>query len=281
MSSPAPVIIAVLAHNEERRITRCLDSLPVGEAGYDVHVVVNGSSDRTADIARNISGVTVHEYQQGGKSRSWNRFVLDTPGIEARHFVFVDGDTRIQPGSISALLKALDNHPINAASALPSNGRKFEHYREEMRRQNGLFGDLYALNGDFLRRLRDSGLRLPEDLVGDDALIGALAKTDLGHEREWENARVMPVEEAGFLCYPVALTPADLALQARRMRNYSVRHFQNQIISQIMRGDGPQALPARLADIYPQFLPQFSPRKSLSTWWFDRQALAQMRRAAG
>lgn len=280
MTNSAPVVIAVLAHNEERRIARCLTSLPLGESGYEVHVVVNGTSDQTADIARSFAGVTVHDYEQGGKSRSWNRFVLDTPEVAARHMVFVDGDAKIVPGSIPALIDTLDSHGVNAASGFPANGRKMAFYREAMRREHGLFGDLYALHGDFLNRFRASGLRLPEDLIGDDALVGALAKTDLGHEREWQNSRVFPVECAGFLCDPVSLRPDDLALQARRMRNYSVRHFQNVIISDIMRGEGPHGLPTRMASLYPKYLPIFRPRKSLSTWWFDRQALALMRSAA-
>ena len=275
-----PVIVAVLAHNEERRIARCLDTLPLGEAGYAVHVVVNGSHDRTAEIARSFAGATVHDYAEGGKSRSWNRFMLDTPGIEGRHFVFVDGDARVLPGSIPALVDALEETGANAASAFPANGRRAEHYRDEMRREHSLFGDLYALAGDFVTRLRASGLRLPEDLIGDDGLIGALAKTDLGHEDDWRDGRVVPVEGAGFLCDPVTLAPADLLLQARRMRSYSLRHLQNRIISSIMRSEGPTGLPQRLADLYPQHLGNFRPRRDPGHWWFDRQALRRMRAAA-
>ena len=54
-------IVAVLAHNEERRIARCLASLPLGDPSIDVHVGVNGSRDRTAQIARGFDWVTVHE----------------------------------------------------------------------------------------------------------------------------------------------------------------------------------------------------------------------------
>ena len=50
-SSPT-TIVAVLAHNEERRIGACLASLPLDGPGLDVHVIVNGSRDRTAERAR-------------------------------------------------------------------------------------------------------------------------------------------------------------------------------------------------------------------------------------
>ena len=59
---PAPeIILIVLAHNEERRIGLCLASLPLGGPAVAIHVVVNGSSDRTAEIARSFP-VTVHDW---------------------------------------------------------------------------------------------------------------------------------------------------------------------------------------------------------------------------
>ena len=275
------IVVGVLAHNEERRIARCLSSLPLGEAGIDVHVVVNGSRDNTARIARGFS-VTVHDWPQGGKSRSWNRFVLDMPEIDGDAFVFVDGDAELAPGSVQALARVLATDPTaNAASGLPMNGRKVRQYREGLVASHGLFGDLYALSGDFVRRLRASGIRLPEDLIGDDSLVGALAKTNLMGEGEWREERVRPCPAAGFLCEPTDwASPASLGNQYRRMINYSVRHFQNRIVSAIMRGEGPSALPARLADLYGEWLPRFAPRLNPAWWWFDRQALARMRLSA-
>ncbi|OJW69835.1 MAG: family 2 glycosyl transferase [Sphingomonadales bacterium 63-6] len=277
-----PIILAILAHNEERRIASCLASLPLGASDVAVHVVVNGSSDRTAEIARGFAGVTVHEYPEGGKSRSWNRFVFDTPDIAAECFVFVDGDAEVLPGSVEALAKALAADPqANAAAAMPRNGRHAEAYRQAMIAQHGMFGDLYALSGRFIDRMRAMGIRLPEDLIGDDGLLCAMAKTGLHNEDHWRDQRVIPCPEAGFLCQPASLlAPATLLVQYRRMINYSVRHFQNRIISDIMRGEGPGGLPRRLAALYPEWLPRFAPRRHPVWWWFDRKALARMARAA-
>lgn len=272
------IVVCVLAHNEERRIARCLSSLPTGDDGIAVHVVVNGSTDRTAEISRRFP-VTVHDWAQGGKARSWNRFVLDTPGVEGEAFVFVDGDAEVVPGSIEALARTLvDNPQANAASGLPANGRRAEAYRRDLIASRGLFGDLYALSGHFVQRLRASGIRLPEDLIGDDSLIGALAKTGLVDESDWREERIVPCPEAGFLCEPTALTSlTSLKGQYARMVSYSVRHFQNRIVSQIMRGPGPAGLPRRMADLYPQWLPGFAPRRSPVWFWVDCKALARMR----
>ncbi len=274
-------IVVVLAHNEERRIGLCLGSLPLEDPAVMVHVVVNGSTDRTADVARTFP-VAVHDWPEGGKSRSWNRIVLDTPGLEAEAFIFVDGDALLLAGSVAELVGALCANPsVNAAGGLPANGRSMERYRAETIAQRGMFGDLYALSGDFVARLRASGIRLPQDLVGDDSLIGALAKTDLGDETDWQDDRVLPCPTAGFLCEPVRLSPASLRLQYRRLINYSLRHFQNRIVSAIMRGPGPLALPQRMAELYPDWLDRFTPRRDPQYWWFDRQALLRMRSVIG
>jgi glycosyltransferase involved in cell wall biosynthesis len=276
---PVPTTcIVVLAHNEERRITACLASLPLGEPGVTVHVVVNGSSDRTAQYARCFAppGVQVHEYSEAGKARSWNRFVLDE-AAPADTYVFVDGDAQVVPGSVAVLVETLAANPAaNAASAMPSNGRGMVHYREAMLRTHGLFGDLYALRGSFVMRMRAAGIRLPDDLIGDDSLIGALAKTDLGNEDDWRDARVIPCPDAGFLCEPRVFSPGSLRDQFQRMVRYSLRHYQNLIVSQIMRGPGPAALPERLATHYREWLPRWSARAHPLWWWADRQAIRRM-----
>ena len=269
--------VTVLAHNEEARIAACLASLPVGAEGVTVTAVVNGSSDRTAHIVRAHAGVELVEYGQGGKARSWNRFVLEeTRAADA--FVFVDGDAQLVPGTVEALAAALAEDPgANAASGLPMNGRRAKAYRRSIVAESGLFGDCYALAGDFVRRMRASGIRLPDDIIGEDGLIRALACTDLASEREWSNARVVPVEAAGFWCEPNAIDAKGLRQQAARMVNYSVRHFQNRIVSDIMRGPGPVDLPRELASLYGEYLPCFRPRISPLWFAFDRAALARMR----
>lgn len=277
------IVVAILAHNEERRIGTCLASLPLDDPAISVHVVVNGSTDRTAEIARSCAKdrATIHEWTQGGKARSWNRFVLDDPAPDARCFVFVDGDAEIAPGSIKALAELLRRNPhANGASGLPRNGRRADAYRQGLTAEHGMFGDLYALSGEFVGRLRSSGIRLPDDLIGDDSLIGALAKTDLRDESHWREDRLLPCPQAGFLCEPTRLSAGSLHGQYRRMINYSVRHFQNRMVSEVMRGPGPQALPSRMADLYPAKFATIRPRPHPAWWWFDRQALARMRAAA-
>lgn len=284
MSDATPICITVLAHNEAARIATCLRSLPLGESDVTIHVIVNGSTDATAAIAGAIAAaapnVRVHVYAEGGKARSWNRFLFDElDGFHDTH-IFVDGDAEIVPGSIRALISTLDFEPgANAASALPMNGRNAARYQQAMRHDHGLFGDLYALRGNFLRRMKAQGIRLPDDVVGDDGLICAMAKTDLADESHWHDARVAVCQSAGFLCAPVrTFAPASWRMQYRRMVAYSMRHFQNMMISRIMRDSGPRGLPRRLAEIYRRELPGLKPRVRPEWFWFDRLALKRMAR---
>ena len=281
LDGSSKVIVGVLAHNEERRIGACLASLPLDHPKLDVHVIVNGSQDRTSKIARQVGGerVKVHDWPEGGKSRSWNRFVFDSNLGPAPCWIFVDGDAEVLPGSLDSLIQTFTAIPqANAVAAMPCNGRRVEAYRREMIRTHGLFGDLYALSGEFVERMRASQIRLPDDLIGDDGLLAAMAKTDLADESNWQDARVALCSNAGFLCEPVSLTSiASWYLQYRRMINYSQRYFQNKIISSIMRSVGPAGLPERLSKTYPHWIEGFHPRRSPKCWWFDHVALKRMR----
>lgn len=275
------VLVTVLAHNEERRIAACLDSLPLREPGVRIVVVVNGSSDGTATIVRDYAGkgVELVEYARGGKARSWNRFILDD-APDAETYVFADGDAELVAGSVAALERCLQQNPqANAASAPPMNGRNAAHYRRLMAEEGGLFGDCYALRGEFVERLRTSGIRLPDDLIGDDGLIAALAHTDIGPDADWRDDRVVGCLEAGFYCESNPITSQGLRRQASRMTNYALREYQNRIITSIMRESGPSGLPRSLADVYPQWLDRLGPRLNPLWYWFDRRALAGMRLA--
>jgi Glycosyl transferase family 2 len=277
------VSVAILAHNEEGRIGRCITSLLAQPGEFPIHVVVNGTTDNTANIARNFgSRVIVHEFEQGGKSRSWNRFVFDELDEYADTQIFVDGDAEIAPGSVAMLRHCLAKSPAaNAASGVPLNGRHAAFYQSAMQKEHGLFGDLYALRGDFLARMKVADIRLPQDLIGDDGLIGSLAKTDLNPETSWQDDRVVVCAEAGFHCEPTSLSrPASWKVQYARQISYSMRHFQNQIVTDIMRADGPAALPAKLATLYPKYLRKFSPRWKPMLFWFDWRALQRMQAAS-
>ena len=278
------IAVGIFAHQEERRIGACLASLPLDRADMLYHVLVNGSTDTTAAKAREIAAgrpnVRVHDIAQGGKSRTWNHLIHDLLDGSQDAVVLLDGDAEIAPGSIDALAQAVASEGVNAAAGMPLNGRMAAHYRHLLSTDGGLFGDLYALSGHFVNRIRARGLRLPNDLIGDDGLVAAWAHTNLQTDAAWQRNRIVACEQAGFLCEPVRITsPASWRMQYRRMTNYSLRFFQNRIVSDIMGGQGPDGLPLELRSLYATWLPRLAPRSG-PAGWFDRKALERMRQAA-
>jgi glycosyltransferase involved in cell wall biosynthesis len=108
--------IVIPAHNEAKVIGRLLDALLTGArpGEFDVVVVANGCSDRTADIARvHPGGVTVLELPQGSKY-----LALEAGDAAATGFprLYVDADIELDLHSARRLVTALTEPGILAAS---------------------------------------------------------------------------------------------------------------------------------------------------------------------
>ena len=108
--------VAVFAHNEERNIIRCLNSLPAAgcPGSAKVFVLANGCTDRTAGLvegyARTRPNIVPLVIAKGDKSNAWNIFVhehMPDGGAAA----FVDGDAVPDPRSIALLANALETNP--------------------------------------------------------------------------------------------------------------------------------------------------------------------------
>lgn len=272
--------VAIFAHNEERRIAGCISSLPLDSDEFDYHLLVNGTTDRTVDIARDLAASRphfhIHDLPFGGKARTWNHFVDVLFNDSAPACLFVDGDAEVMPGALEAMTAALAANPrANGVNAMPVAGRKQATYRPMMIDDHGIFGALYGLSGRFVTRLKASGIRLPHDLIGDDGLIAALAKTDLGPESNWDKTRIANCPAAEFAFEQADWrVPATWHLQYRRMINYSVRRYQNQIISGIMRGPGPAALPTTMRETYAAHWQNFAIRPSHAPFdWLARRRM--------
>ena len=102
MSLPK-VYISVLNWNGYEQTIRCLHSLEyLDYTNYQVIVVDNGSTDRTADVARGFGAVVIREDVRG-YGRSYKRgFQEATSDV----IVTLDGDHSYPPDAISYLLEA-------------------------------------------------------------------------------------------------------------------------------------------------------------------------------
>ncbi|WP_066262934.1 glycosyltransferase [Hydrogenophaga flava] len=195
------VDVGVFAHNEAGGITRTLQELMRQEvAGLDVRVLVlaNGCTDDTAELARTFaqSGtnsplgarVEVAELAQGGKSRTWNRYVHELSRPDAEVLIFMDADIDIpESDSLLRLVKGLTSNP--ALHAFNSHPIKDIVYRPE---NLGLLDKAIAMGSETLNdwktaicgslyampSARARVLHMPVGLAVEDGFLRAMILTD-------------------------------------------------------------------------------------------------------
>lgn len=278
--------IAVFAHNESRRIMSCLEAIRRSPLSPDTtcYVLANGCTDdtvaRAEDYARSAPWVKVIDLKIGDKSATWNHFIHDV-APKADNYFFVDGDCEIEPGALQCLEEALCNDKtVNAASGVPA-ARKWSLglFRRTIVTHGGLAGNLYALSGDFVARLREMQIRLPRGLIGDDSIVSALVAWDLDRSKGWKRDRLRVVDSATFRYESIGkVSLSDPMFYIRRLRRYSLRHYQNQLIRNRVPATGLPPLPDSIETLYLDAkAAELTPRRDLRHYFFDRWATRMIR----
>ncbi len=113
-----PTVAAVIpAHNEELLIAVAIESLLAQDyPGLEIHVVSDGSTDGTAQIARRYGdrGVVVHELPANvGKSGAL-QYVLDRLATEL--FLIVDADTACEPDAVRSIVAQFADPDVGAVT---------------------------------------------------------------------------------------------------------------------------------------------------------------------
>ncbi|MDQ2849619.1 MAG: glycosyltransferase family 2 protein [Actinomycetota bacterium] len=171
--------IVIAAHNEAAVIGRCLDELLADSQPHEFEVVVvaNGCTDRTADVARQRSGVRVIELARPGKSNALN--AGDTAaGSYPR--VYLDADILVTTAGMRRLRSALVDATDPPLAAYPRReldvrGRPLlvrAYYAVSSRLpayESGLFGRGLIMLSEVGRRRFDV---FPE-MIADDLFLDA------------------------------------------------------------------------------------------------------------
>jgi glycosyltransferase involved in cell wall biosynthesis len=240
-----PFRIAVFAHNEESSIAAALRAILDETAGSDdvrIHVLVNGSTDRTPQIVRALADahpqIVPVEIPLGDKCNAWNMYVDHFADDKFCHF-FMDGDVRCAPGSLARMHDVLaGDEQATAIAGWPLSGRNREAYRKLITERGWLFGNLYAVKSSHLSRLRDLNIRLPVGLFGNDHVITRFMQSRLdrlpaelprvaANSTEAEKAQVIYDPRAGYTFDSLnPLRPRDWRLYWRRQVRYRWRRHQ-------------------------------------------------------
>lgn len=207
------VVIGILAHNEERRIRGALEDV-LGQdiwtdSNHDVslRLVVNGSTDRTAAVARDMLAgrgikAETHELERAGKANAWNRLVHAFSPPDTDILLLSDADIRVpQPHAFRALVSALAANPT-AVAAVDEPVKDIVYNRQSgaaawlsasasrLAKQGPpkLCGQLYAARAAALR-----DIYLPEPMLVEDGFIKAMLLTD-GFSKPENIRRLIRVE---------------------------------------------------------------------------------------
>jgi glycosyltransferase involved in cell wall biosynthesis len=253
--------VMVLAHNEERHIGACLDSIfgADPDAPLEVYVMANGCTDHTeqvvSDYAARDARVHLVSIALGDKCNAWNVFVHETvpaqcPGQDI--YFFMDGDARATARSFSRMAGVMQREPqANAVGAPPASGRSMAHDRAELLRDRGLVANLYALRGRFVERCRAVGVRIPLRLEGDDGLIGALVRWDLEPRQPENPMLIAPCADAGFTFESFSMRRlAHWRAYWKRMVRYGRRRYEFSLLGPRLEAGGLAAMPRDIREVY-------------------------------
>lgn len=103
--------VIVPAHNAEKYIETCVDSILNQKGDYRIQVILvnDGSTDRTAEILENYRGLAnvgiIDLHEGGSASRARNEGLLHAVG---RYLMFVDSDDKLRPHAVEALMRTAE-----------------------------------------------------------------------------------------------------------------------------------------------------------------------------
>lgn len=153
---PPLLSVVIPAHQEQRVIGRCLDSLrsQLPPGAVEVVVVANGCTDDTAAVARSHPLLpTVLELERGSKPAALN---AGDGAATAFPRLYLDADVVLGPGALVALVEVLSGGEVHAAAPQPhfdTDGRPWlvrSYYRTWQRlpflRESPIGNGAYALS---------------------------------------------------------------------------------------------------------------------------------------
>lgn len=112
--------VVVPAYNEEKYIGACLEELitTAGKDIYEIIVVDNASTDRTAAVAKKYKGVKVVSEKRKGLTRARQAGLMAAKGDL---IAYIDADTQVKPGWFHKVIREFEKNPRLVCLSAPYN----------------------------------------------------------------------------------------------------------------------------------------------------------------
>ena len=240
--------VVTFAYNEERTIGLTLSSILANcdSRLAKLTVVANGCTDGTVKVATDALANTqiAHEIinlELGDKCNAWNQYLYHHLPEADVHF-FVDSDVTFTENAFPRLFDQLQACPDkNAVTGLPQTGRNIEKYMELATRYACLFGNLYGLTDEFVRRMVAQQIRLPIGLSWIDAQITKLVNDNLEYHKDDYQQRVTFLTGVGY-CFDSLnpWKPQDIKLYINRIARYKAGQLQEPYLDALPFVDWPR-----------------------------------------
>ena len=258
MPANSPWAIAIFAARETPAVlassVRAAIAASAGR-GATIDVLVNGNQELATNFAHMAATIEagdcilrVWSIAAPDKAHTWNEYVHRIWDTGTTAF-FIDGYAKVKPDSLALIERRLAADPDAwAATGVPTSGRSAGKLREQMLREGGMHGNLYAITGDSMRAIRQVGFRLPLGLYRNDSLIGAalVYRLDPGNN-EWKIGRIAVEGGATWDIDGISqLTIKNIIGQFRRRLRQAQGDLENRAVREHMaiKGLAPQFLPA-------------------------------------
>lgn len=179
------VAMIIAAFNEERVIAAKIEnalSLDYPPGLFTVVVAADGSSDRTADIARSFNDprvVCLHEPARRGKGHALNRAVAATP---CDVLVLSDANNFYSPDSIRLLVARLREPGVGGATgakrivasrerAASGGDGLYWRYESKIKTAESALGGTVTADGEIFALRRESYREIPAAVINDDMYL--------------------------------------------------------------------------------------------------------------
>lgn len=242
--------IVTFAYNEADSIADAISSIIKNSDDRltKVTVIANGCTDDTAKIAEEALKICPAPYsvinlEIGDKCNAWVKYIYNYLPTADVHF-FVDSDVTFTDKAFPILFDHLINSSgKNAVTGLPQTGRNLLSHIELATQHSCLFGNLYGLTNEFIRRLVEKNIRLPVGLSWIDAQITKLVNDNLEYKKDDYQHRVTFVEGVGYEFESLKLwSPHDIKLYVNRICRYKTGQLQEPYLDALPFTEWPETM---------------------------------------